>query len=51
MDQFKIFHGSFFLEKSLSLLSENDKKGFIEFLNEYELNPYNMFICKNTKIL
>jgi hypothetical protein len=51
MDQFKIFHGSFFLKKSLSLLSENDKKGFIEFLNEYELNPYNMFICKNTKIL
>ncbi len=51
MDQFKIFHGSFFLEKSLSLLSENDKEGFIEFLNKYELNPYNMFICKNKKIL
>ena len=41
----------FFWKKSLSLLSENDKNGFIEFLNKYELNPYNMFICKNTKIL
>ena len=39
------------MKKSLSLLSENDKNFFIEFLNEYELNPYNMFICKNTKIL
>ena len=51
MDQFKIFHGSFFLEKSLNLLSEDDKNGFVKFLNKYELNPYNMFICKNTKIL
>ena len=23
----------------------------VKFLNKYELNPYNMFICKNTKIL
>tara|TARA_Y100000816_G_scaffold291401_1_gene282634 strand:+ start:173 stop:961 length:789 start_codon:yes stop_codon:yes gene_type:complete len=51
MDQFRIFHGSFFLEKSLELLPNHDKNGFIKFLNSYELNPYNMFICKNTKIL
>lgn len=51
MDQFKIFHGSFFLEKSLNFLSNNEKEGFIKFLNGHELNPYNMFICRNTKIL
>ncbi len=51
MDQFKIFHGSFFLEKSLNFLSNNEKEGFVKFLNGHELNPYNMFICRNTKIL
>ena len=51
MDQFRIFHGSYFLEESLNLLSDHNKKGFTNFLNEYELNPYNMFICKNMIIL
>ena len=51
MDQFKIFHGSFFLKKSIELLSSINRSYFIEFLNGYELNPYNMFICKNSKIL
>ena len=51
MDQFKIFHGSFFLEKSLNHLSNHDRKGFEKFLNGYELNPFNMFICKNRNIL
>ena len=50
MDQFKIFHGSFF-KKSLKHLTNQDKNDFIKFLEGYELNPYNMFICKNTKIL
>ena len=51
MDQFRIFHGSFFLKKSLNLLSLENKNSFEKFLNNYELNPYNMFICKNSKIL
>ncbi|MDC3087524.1 DUF4422 domain-containing protein [Candidatus Pelagibacter sp.] len=51
MDQFKVFHGSFFLEKSLNFLSNENKINFETFLNNYELNPYNMFICKNSKIL
>ncbi len=51
MDQFKIFHGSFFLKKALSFLPKKDHEGFKNFLNGYELNPYNMFICKNQKIL
>ena len=51
MDQFRIFHGSFFLKKSIELLSSINRSYFIEFLNGYELNPYNMFICKNSKIL
>ena len=51
MDQFRIFHGSLFLEKSLKLLSPINRSGFVDFLNGYELNPYNMFICRNSKIL
>ena len=51
MDQFRIFHGSFFLEKSIELLSSVNQSNFVEFLNGYELNPYNMFICRNSEIL
>ena len=51
MDQFRIFHGSFFLEKSLEFLSSENQLNFQEFLDGYELNPYNMFICRNSKIL
>ena len=51
MDQFRIFHGSYFLEKSLTFLSKDNKINFEIFLNDYELNPYNMFICRNSKIL
>jgi hypothetical protein len=50
-NQFDIFHGSFFLKKSLQLLNAKDKSDFLEYLNGYELNPYNMFICKNNDIL
>ena len=51
MDQFKIFHGSFFLKKSIEHLPNYEKNDFRKFLEGYKLNPYNMFICKNTKIL
>jgi hypothetical protein len=50
-DQFNIFHGSYFLEKSLSFLSKENKCKFEDFLNGYELYPYNMFMCKNATIL
>ena len=51
MDQFKIFHGSNFIDHALNFLTEDNKKNFKIFLNNYDLNPYNMFICKNVKIL
>ena len=51
MDQFRIFHGSYFLKTSIELLSSVNRSDFIEFLNGHELNPYNMFICRNSKIL
>ena len=51
MDQFRIFHGSFFLEKSIELLPSVNQSDFLKFLNGYELNPYNMFICRNSEIL
>ena len=51
MDHFNIFHGSFFLKTALNHLSPDDRNGFVKYLNNYELNPYNMFICKNIKIL
>tara|TARA_B100000989_G_scaffold291180_1_gene265352 strand:+ start:4348 stop:5139 length:792 start_codon:yes stop_codon:yes gene_type:complete len=51
IDHFRIFHGSFFLEKSIEFLSSENQTDFLNFLNGYELNPYNMFICKNSEIL
>ncbi len=50
-DQFNIFHGSEFLKKSLNFLSEKNRINFESYLNKHELNPYNMFICKNQVIL
>lgn len=50
-DHFNIFHGSFFLNEALNLLDVKNKKDFDEYLDNYFLNPYNMFICKNKKIL
>lgn len=50
-DQFNIFHGSFFLEKSLRFLSKENRNDFEDFLNGYTFYPHNMFMCKNTKIL
>ncbi len=50
-DQFNIFHGSFFLEKSLNFLSKKNKNDFEDFLNGHKFYPHNMFMCKNAKIL
>ena len=50
-DQFNIFHGSFFLKKALNLLDRDNRIGFNDYLEGYELNTYNLFICRNSKIL
>lgn len=50
-DQFRVFHGSFYLDKAIELMSKKYQKDFKNFLNDYKLYPYNMFICKNFKIL
>ena len=38
MDQFKIFHGSSFINRALNFLTEDNKKNFEIFLNSYDLN-------------
>ena len=50
-DQFYIFHGSYFLKNAISFLNKSDQLEFSKFLDGYEYNPYNMFICKNSDIL
>ena len=50
-EHFNIFHGSYFLKESIKILSKKDQIGFSKYLNKHKLNAYNMFICKNKKIL
>ena len=50
-DQFRVFHGSYYLDIALKLLPNIYRDKFISFLNGYNLSPYNMFICKTSKIL
>ena len=50
-DQFRVFHGSYYLDIALKLLPEIYRNKFITYLNGHKLNPYNMFICKSSKIL
>lgn len=50
-EQFRVFHGSFYLDKAIELMPKKYQIDFKEFLNGYKLYPYNMFICKNMKIL
>lgn len=50
-DQFNIFHGSFYLKHAIEFLPQKYQKPFSEYLDGFNLNPYNMFICRNTKIL
>ena len=45
-DQFRVFHGSYYLDIALKLLPNIYRDKFISFLNGYNLSPYNMFICK-----
>ncbi len=49
---FDIMHGAGNLDKAVSLLEENDREDFNNFINsEVSFNPHNMFICRSNKIL
>ena len=45
-------HGDGNLDKAISLLENEDKKDFADFVNtKVSFNPHNMFICKSSIIL
>jgi len=49
---FDIMHGDGNLDKAISLLENDDKKDFADFVNtKVSFNPHNMFICKSSIIL
>ena len=49
---FDMYHGYGNLDKAIDQLTDKDKEKFRKFVNtETCFNPYNMFICKNKKIL
>ena len=49
---FDMYHGYGNLDKAIDLLEIQDKEKFRKYVNEEIMfNPYNMFICKNKKIL
>jgi len=50
-DQFRVFHGSYYLDKAIELMPNKYQNEFKKYLNGHALYPYNMFICKNYKIL
>lgn len=50
-DQFRIFHGSFFLDKAIELMPNKYKEDFKIYLRGHIFYPYNMFICRNYKLL
>jgi len=50
--QFDMFHGNGMLDKAIELLTDNDKKDFLEYIyKETSFNPANMFICKSKDIM
>ncbi len=50
-DQFRVFHGSFFLNTAINLMPFKYQQDFRNFMKGNLFYPYNMFICKNHKIL
>ncbi len=49
---FDLMHGEGNLDKAISLLNNNDRQDFYDYVNsEVSFNPHNMFICKSSKIL
>ena len=50
-DHFNLFHGNFFLDEAINLLDIEIQNDFINYLNNYEFNPHNLFICRNKLII
>jgi len=50
-EQFRVFHGSFFLDTSIELLPKKYQNDFRNFMKKKTFYPFNMFVCKNHKIL
>ena len=50
-EHFNLYHGSFFLDAALDLLEPKIKKDFKIYLNNFEFNPHNLFICKSPNLL
>jgi len=50
-DQFRVFHGSFFLDTAITLMPKKYQEDFKNFMKDKIFYPYNMFICKNHNIL
>ena len=47
-----MYHGFGNLDKAIDLLNNEDKIDFRNFVNtEVSFNPFNMFICKSSKLL
>ena len=50
--QFDMFHGNGVLDKAISLLNDNDREDFKNFVRtSTSYNQGNMFICKSKKII
>ena len=50
-DQFRVFHGSYFLDTAINLMPIKYQEDFKRFMKGNTFYPYNMFICKNHTIL
>ena len=50
-DHFYLNHGKFFLDSAIKLLEVDEQNKFQNYLNGYEFNPHNLFICKNFQLL
>ena len=47
-DHFYLNHGKFFLDSAIKLLEVDEQNKFQNYLNGYEFNPHNLFICKKS---
>lgn len=48
---FQIFHGDYYINQAIKLLPKEHRNSFEEYLQNYFFNPFNLFICRNYKIL
>lgn len=50
-EHFQIFHGSYYINEAIKLLPHEDRNDFEEYMQNYCFNPFNLFICRNSRIL